>query len=112
MNKNLRYLWLVLAAVLGLFAGGKWNIPLAAWLVPVFMLRFFRDSDKAGRNFLLLWLATAIPAIISWNGATFFPPIAEAAFFRSEEHTSELQSLAYLVCRLLLEKKKTIYNII
>src|SRR2546425_8829197 len=28
------------------------------------------------------------------------------AFGRSEEHTSELQSLAYLVCRLLLEKKK------
>src|SRR2546425_5160147 len=28
-------------------------------------------------------------------------------FKRSEEHTSELQSLAYLVCRLLLEKKKT-----
>src|SRR2546425_8520698 len=27
---------------------------------------------------------------------------------RSEEHTSELQSLAYLVCRLLLEKKKTV----
>src|SRR5687767_15236963 len=27
-------------------------------------------------------------------------------FERSEEHTSELQSLAYLVCRLLLEKKK------
>src|SRR2546425_9770801 len=27
-------------------------------------------------------------------------------WFRSEEHTSELQSLAYLVCRLLLEKKK------
>src|SRR5687767_15550524 len=28
------------------------------------------------------------------------------AILRSEEHTSELQSLAYLVCRLLLEKKK------
>src|SRR3712207_8545935 len=28
-------------------------------------------------------------------------------FFRSEEHTSELQSRQYLVCRLLLEKKKT-----
>src|SRR2546425_8512134 len=27
---------------------------------------------------------------------------------RSEEHTSELQSLAYLVCRLLLEKKKSL----
>src|SRR2546425_6643051 len=33
------------------------------------------------------------------------PPRA-AARVRSEEHTSELQSLAYLVCRLLLEKKK------
>src|SRR2546425_5032265 len=30
----------------------------------------------------------------------------EVAHSRSEEHTSELQSLAYLVCRLLLEKKK------
>src|SRR5687767_15369584 len=31
-----------------------------------------------------------------------------ADFPRSEEHTSELQSLAYLVCRLLLEKKKKV----
>src|SRR2546425_2372189 len=31
---------------------------------------------------------------------------AAALIARSEEHTSELQSLAYLVCRLLLEKKK------
>src|SRR5205823_10196669 len=33
------------------------------------------------------------------------PGLDEVAV-RSEEHTSELQSLAYLVCRLLLEKKK------
>src|SRR2546425_7545057 len=32
------------------------------------------------------------------------------AAMRSEEHTSELQSLAYLVCRLLLEKKKNKEN--
>src|SRR2546425_3115893 len=31
---------------------------------------------------------------------------APGVVVRSEEHTSELQSLAYLVCRLLLEKKK------
>src|SRR5205823_15011804 len=34
----------------------------------------------------------------------------EASTVRSEEHTSELQSLAYLVCRLLLEKKKIAKN--
>src|SRR2546425_3149555 len=33
--------------------------------------------------------------------------MAIQGYERSEEHTSELQSLAYLVCRLLLEKKKT-----
>src|SRR2546425_6117284 len=33
-------------------------------------------------------------------------PFLVAFNIRSEEHTSELQSLAYLVCRLLLEKKK------
>src|SRR2546425_8092769 len=36
----------------------------------------------------------------------FNPVMASSAVARSEEHTSELQSLAYLVCRLLLEKKK------
>src|SRR2546425_11755135 len=34
------------------------------------------------------------------------PPSRSPGRTRSEEHTSELQSLAYLVCRLLLEKKK------
>src|SRR2546425_7389804 len=32
--------------------------------------------------------------------------VGDVCLSRSEEHTSELQSLAYLVCRLLLEKKK------
>src|SRR5437879_8975162 len=36
------------------------------------------------------------------------PPATGAG--RSEEHTSELQSPMYLVCRLLLEKKKNIHN--
>src|SRR5687767_15736496 len=34
-------------------------------------------------------------------------PLRKVRAPRSEEHTSELQSLAYLVCRLLLEKKKS-----
>src|SRR2546422_3468933 len=35
------------------------------------------------------------------------PPLPGRPHFRSEEHTSELQSRLHLVCRLLLEKKKT-----
>src|SRR3712207_6957358 len=48
----------------------------------------------------------------SWFDARFtgerVPTWQEAIDLRSEEHTSELQSRQYLVCRLLLEKKKTI----
>ena len=39
-------------------------------------------------------------------GMVIRPDVVSEAIDRSEEHTSELQSLAYLVCRLLLEKKK------
>src|SRR2546425_8656248 len=45
-----------------------------------------------------------VPALQSPPGSRGARP--RAARMRSEEHTSELQSLAYLVCRLLLEKKK------
>src|SRR5438093_5365335 len=37
-------------------------------------------------------------------------PVPDPAALRSEEHTSELQSLTNLVCRLLLEKKKKIHQ--
>src|SRR2546425_7216372 len=40
-------------------------------------------------------------------GSPISDVVRDAPAERSEEHTSELQSLAYLVCRLLLEKKKT-----
>src|SRR3712207_7644672 len=39
------------------------------------------------------------------------PQVRHDLLLRSEEHTSELQSRQYLVCRLLLEKKKTILNL-
>src|SRR3712207_8136975 len=40
------------------------------------------------------------------------PETHEGAIARSEEHTSELQSRQYLVCRLLLEKKNACNNIL
>src|SRR3712207_8065021 len=51
---------------------------------------------------------TTLPALFQAQAARV--PEATAVVFedRSEEHTSELQSRQYLVCRLLLEKKKII----
>src|SRR5687767_15705871 len=49
--------------------------------------------------------------LLRWilNTLALFVVVKVVPGFRSEEHTSELQSLAYLVCRLLLEKKKNHY---
>src|SRR2546425_4220744 len=58
-------------------------------------------------------LKTASLYLLLCAAFTFFGIIHSAlpeGNMRSEEHTSELQSLAYLVCRLLLEKKKK-YNL-
>src|SRR5258705_7156860 len=46
------------------------------------------------------------PHLISTPGFDPAPFITAGVWVRSEEHTSELQSLRHLVCRLLLEKKK------
>src|SRR5437879_8976410 len=46
--------------------------------------------------------SAADPGACHWRSTT----VAVIRQFRSEEHTSELQSPMYLVCRLLLEKKK------
>ena len=99
-NKCLRYFYLAIAAILGLFVGGKWNFPLAAWIIPIFVMRFFRESDKAGRNFLLLWVVSAIPTIIAWQGATFMSkihPLAEVGFFLL---TTPLGLLPYVIDRI------------
>src|SRR3989442_8817944 len=47
------------------------------------------------------------PTVITNERVAAPPPSSPAPEGRSEEHTSELQSRPHLVCRLLLEKKKT-----
>src|SRR2546425_9135588 len=60
------------------------------WLAPAVYLAYMR----------FVWWTSRVEDLMGpmWD--------VRRAHDRSEEHTSELQSLAYLVCRLLLEKKK------
>src|SRR5687767_15334121 len=68
---------------------------------------------KAYEEFYETDFSFEIPKLARFRVNAFNQSRGAAAVFRtipslrSEEHTSELQSLAYLVCRLLLEKKKT-----
>src|SRR5947209_20408122 len=79
----------------------------------VFFLFFFFFNDTATTEIYTLSLHDALPicaarpssaAAARWRRAS--PQRLVWRLRRSEEHTSELQSRQYLVCRLLLEKKK------
>src|SRR2546425_7710944 len=69
----------------------------------------FRSPRQSGRAVIPTVIAQALSGDNVRLGNIFptrdFNYVADIVQ-RSEEHTSELQSLAYLVCRLLLEKKK------
>src|SRR2546423_5957929 len=78
---------------------------------------FFFFNDTATTEIYTLSLHDALPIYVSANAEprgrqrhrAWSPERRRNRIgprIRSEEHTSELQSLAYLVCRLLLEKKK------
>src|SRR5205823_10538038 len=64
-----------------------------------FCKAFNAQTQKEEKN-------TPIPVVITIYADRSFTFEMKTPPMRSEEHTSELQSLAYLVCRLLLEKKK------
>src|SRR5437762_10603129 len=85
---------------------------------------FFFFNDTATTEIYTLSLHDALPIFASgcsrsWSATSpsvcgrsrgAMPSPSPAVASRSEEHTSELQSPMYLVCRLLLEKKKKKVN--
>src|SRR2546425_13143647 len=86
---------------------------LLTLLILLFFFFFFNDTATTEIYTLSLHDAlpiskpTSVAELLETNpGSTMEREFAKVKPERSEEHTSELQSLAYLVCRLLLEKKK------
>src|SRR2546425_12113038 len=76
---------------------------LAACLLPPHETRQHLDSIHCPQVLFREWLLHR-PG--RWSPPSMSATPVPHPAPRSEEHTSELQSLAYLVCRLLLEKKK------
>src|SRR5258705_8985884 len=85
-------------------------------MLSVFFFFFFFFNDTATTEIYTLSLHDALPiylqdvlTLLAGLGAarvTIIGTSMGGLMARSEEHTSELQSLRHLVCRLLLEKKK------
>ena len=69
-RKKQKFLWLAIFTILFVFVGGRLNIPVAAWLAPIFAIRFYRDSEKGGRAFFWFWIAAAAAGMIAAHQTT------------------------------------------
>ena len=96
-SDRLSYLWLALAAVLFLFAAGQWVIPLAAWLAPLFLLRFVR-TQPLFLGLLLAWLVRSAGAAVVQHGII---PISGPAYYVVVLLLTLVTMLPYLADRLL-----------
>src|SRR5690625_5421478 len=85
----------------------------------VFVMAYSRWGIASTPSFVVLvractkvWCATALGHCLNrfWSTGKTHRHWTSGTVFRSEEHTSELQSRGHLVCRLLLEKKKKQLN--
>jgi apolipoprotein N-acyltransferase len=76
MPSGATLLWLALGGLLNLFNGGRWAIPLAAWLAPVFLLHFARlQSPLSG----MMWLWLVLFATTFWAYRGLIPAHGWAA---------------------------------
>ena len=91
------YLWLGIAAAVFLFAAGRWAVPVAAWLAPLFLLRFVRAQHPLP-GFLIAWLVRAVAAAVYLQGILPYPGRSYYAFVLL---LTLLATLPYLADRLI-----------
>src|SRR2546425_7488271 len=86
--------------------GNRWYMITADTVDGRSALQAMTDALKANGGEVVGTATTPFGTTDFTTALTETKAAKPGAIIRSEEHTSELQSLAYLVCRLLLEKKK------
>jgi apolipoprotein N-acyltransferase len=73
----LPWLWLVAGSLFTLFSSGRWLFPLAAWLAPVFMLRFVRSQIPVV-GLLAGGVVTVAAYVVAWRGMV---PVEGSLYF-------------------------------
>jgi len=95
------FLWLAIGTVLVVFSVGLQRISLAAWLAPIFLIRFMH-TQKTGRGYLWILLAFTISNWIAWGNlfdiSSFSPLLTKIIFIPI---FALLYSVLYLIDRVL-----------
>jgi len=100
------YLLLAIGAFLMLVSNGRWIIPYATWLSPIFFLRFLR-LQKPLKGFVWVALAMAIVNMIIWWKIIPAPP---AVYFLTTGLMLQVFALCFLADRLLATRVKGILS--
>lgn len=96
------YIYLLIGFVFLFFANGKWILPMAAYIAPLFLIRFLR-LQKPLKGFLLILIAGVISNIFIWEGMM---PASGILYYVIAFMMSLFTSLVFLLDRLYSAKIK------
>ncbi len=99
-SNKISLFYLFIGAVLLLFSGGKWNLPIASWLAPLLLIRFSR-TQKPLIGFIDIMLVSSITSIIIWRELI---PLQGAPYYIMNIIGSFFAALIYLIDRLVATK--------
>ncbi len=105
-KNNYSYIYLLLGFIFLFFFNGKWILPIAAFLAPVFLIRFFR-FQKPLKGFLFLVLAGWISNIFIWKGMM---PMSGFFYYFLMFIFSATTALMYLIDKAYTQKFKGIIS--
>ena len=100
MTDIFTFVWLVIGGFLRFFDFGRWTIPLAAWLAPVFLIHFARLNDPL-MGAAVIWLVMMLAGYFALRGVIPLPGVAYPIFIGL---LAVLWTLPYLADRLLFDR--------
>jgi len=105
-KNNYSYIYLLIGFIFLFFFNGRWILPIAAFIAPLFLIRFFR-FQKPLRGFLIIVLAGWISNIFIWKGMM---PMSGFFYYFLMFMMSVSTSLTFLIDRVYSQKFKGIIS--
>ena len=107
LKKNQSYIYLIIGFVFLFFFNGRWIIPIAAFIAPIFLIRFYR-FHKTFKGFLFMVLAGWVSNIFIWKG--MMPTMSGFFYYFLMFMMSVFTSLTFLLDRVYTQKIKGIIS--
>jgi apolipoprotein N-acyltransferase len=105
-NLNYSYLYFIIGFILLFFFNGRWIVPIAAFIAPIFLIRFFR-FQKPLKGFLMIVLAGWVSNMVVWKGML---PMSGFLYYFVSLMMSLFTSLTLLFDRIYTQKYKGIVS--